>query len=361
MPFDVYTLPQARQVVRDYLTAKLPSFALAPPNSRGRVIGDANATVAQLNLLFLKWLADNLLPDRAEYDWLLRWAEIYLGGPKAATFASGTGTATGTNGTVLPAGTEMSGGGIVAQTTEDVTLGAGPTTVPIASLTAGAIGNLAADQVLSISAGVPGIDASVTVVAMSGGVDAETEEELRARVLFRIQKSPMGGDADDYVNWSLAYPGVTRAWASPQEQGVGTMTVRVMMDDLRASNSGLPTADDLTGLRAYLDALRPVTVKDFFVEAPVLEPVDFTIGGLQSDDSTTRAAIDASVRAMLADKAAPAHAINGVGQPAQTIYAVWVSEAIMAAAGVDYFDLTMADRVMPNPGNMAVLGTITYA
>jgi uncharacterized phage protein gp47/JayE len=365
MPFEIYTLAQARQVVRDYITGKLPANALAPPNARARVIGDANAAMAALNLLFLRWQATNLLPDQAEWDWLLRWANIYLGGPKAATFANGTATATGIAGMVLPSGSEISGSGIAAQTTQDVTIGSGPTTVPITSLTPGVVGNLAAGQSLALTTAISGIDANLTMVAMAGGVDAETPEQLRARVLFRIQQPPMGGDADDYVDWALQVPGVTRAWCSPLEMGIGTVTVRFMMDDLRATTdpttSGFPTTDDIATVIAALNAKRPVAVKDFYVEAPIPEPINFTVTNLSADSSATRAALEASVAAMINGKAKPAYALNGVGQSAQTIYAAWVNDAILAAEGVDHFDLTMSDHVMPDNGHLAVQGVTTYA
>ena len=47
--------------------------------------------------------------------------------------------------------------------------------------------------------------------------------------------------------------------------------------------------------------------------------------------------------------------------PGQTIYAAWVSYAIMSAPGVQSFHLvTTDDYVMPSLGHMAVLGTILY-
>ena len=46
--------------------------------------------------------------------------------------------------------------------------------------------------------------------------------------------------------------------------------------------------------------------------------------------------------------------------PAQTIYAAWVSEAVLSAEGVDYFDLAFFDAVMPNNASMATLGSVTF-
>ena len=56
---------------------------------------------------------------------------------------------------------------------------------------------------------------------------------------------------------------------------------------------------------------------------------------------------------MLKAKAAPAFSLDGVARPAQTIYAVWVSDAILQTPGVISFDLTMADHPMPDNGHMA--------
>ena len=196
---------------------------------------------------------------------------------------------------------------------------------------------------------------------MSGGADAETDDELRVRVLDRIRMPPMGGDADDYVAWALAIPGVTRAWTSPLEQGPGTVTLRFMMDDVRASNdpltNGFPTSDDVAAVQALVDAQRPVTA-DLFVAAPIPEPIGYTVTNLDNDTPGVRAAITVSVTAMLADRAKPAWSKNGVGQPAQAIYSAWVSDAALNTAGVGYFDLVMADHVMPNNGAMAVHGKI---
>jgi hypothetical protein len=73
-----------------------------------------------------------------------------------------------------------------------------------------------------------------------------------------------------------------------------------------------------------------------------------------------RTATEASVAAMLKAKGAPAYAVNGVGQPAQTIYAAWVSDAILNTPGISYIDLTMSDQAMANAGCIAVPGTATY-
>jgi uncharacterized phage protein gp47/JayE len=168
--------------------------------------------------------------------------------------------------------------------------------------------------------------------------------------LQRIQQPPMGGDQDDYVQWALQVPGVTRAWCYPQEMGIGTCTVRFMMDDLRADNGGFPLPSDIDTVQAYLDTKRPVTVEDLFVVAPIPFPIDVPIRNLVSDDQATRANITTSLEAAFLAKS----------KPGQTWYEVWSTDAILQASGVVSFNLLASDVPMPAPGYMPVLGDITY-
>ncbi len=350
MAFNTPTLKQIRARVRDDVTARLPGADAGVPNSNLRVIAEANAGLALLEHSFLLWLGRQLMPDTAESEWLERHANIWLRrGRKAATFATGTVTFTGTAGTLIPAGTVLLYGSHGYETVDPVTLGSGATAADVEAVTAGAAPSLEIGGTLRLKAAIAGVAASATVTASAPGVDEESDDDLRIRVLDRIRKPPMGGDADDYVAWTLEVPGVTRAWCAPLEMGNGTVTVRFMMDDLR--DGGFPLSGDLATVATYLDTVRPVAVKDLFVEAPVAEVIDLTIADLDKDTASVRASIAASLADMLARRAAPG----------QTIYHSWVSEAVSAATGEDHHDLTFADHPMPTAGHIAVLGVITYA
>lgn len=369
MPWPTPTLLQQRINARNYIMANLPGADAMIPNSVLRVIADVNAGESHLNLQFLAYLALEFLPITATDIWLDRWADMFLinadssKGRKQATYATGTATATATqSGIVIPFGANAtSGNNITYQTTSQETTDDDDTAiVPLIALTPGTIGNLDAGAALQLNF-VPGfLSAGMTVIAMTGGTDTETDDELRVRLLDRLSAPPMGGDAEDYVVWALAVPGVTRAWSAPNEMGIGTVTIRFMMDDLRASTGGFPNQDDIDAVQAYLDTVRPVTVKDFFVEAPIATPINFTVSNLDPDDQDVWADIIVSVQAMLMTKARPAMAVNGVLVPAQTIFAAWVSDAILNAPNVVSFDLTMADAVMPNNGCLATLGSIVH-
>ena len=358
MSWETPSLSDVRQQNADYIVGKLGTNVL--PNGETRVLADANAGNAHLNLQYLDWLATQLLPDTAEDQFLDKWGNIFLvnadgsRGRKVGTYAIGV------NGTIFPAGSLLIYGTVAYETTAQVVLGSGPTTIAIRALDVGAVGNLAAGTTLAIQVAIAGVSgtAGATVVSLTGGSDQETNDELRARVLQRIRQPPMGGDADDYVQWALQVAGVTRAWCSPLEMGMGTVTLRFMCDDLRAPAGGLPNASDIAAVQSYLDTVRPVAVKDFFVVAPILQPVSFGLSNF--DIEPDRGTISAAVITMLKRKASPAYSLNGVPQPPVDIPAAWVSQAVYGAIGGGAFDLTMADAIMASKGCMAVLGSINY-
>lgn len=357
MAWTTPTLAAVRKMVRDGITASL-SGAVIIGNSVLRVMADAMAGLAHLALQYLDWLARQLLPDTAEREWLDRHGDIWLTnadgtrGRKAATFAAGFVNATGSAGAVVPVGTPMrSVAGINYETTQHAVIGSGATRVAARATDAGAIGNLETGAEIAFTVAMVGIDAATAVDVMEGGADAEGDDDLRLRVLERIQKPPMGGDADDYVAWAKQVPGVTRAWCAPLEMGIGTVTVRFMMDDLRAANDGVPIADDVARVAAYIDQKRPVAVKDCFVVAPLRQEVAYTITGLDNDTSATRAAIEAALAKLFRERA----------KPGQTMHLSWAGEVVSAAAGEDHHTLSATGNVMASAGHMPILGTVVYA
>jgi uncharacterized phage protein gp47/JayE len=380
MPWTTPTLFQVRSMVRDSVaaalaTAAVPQQTILTMLNRGIVIGnavlrvmsDAQAGIGYLILRYVDWLANQLLPDTAEQAWLDRHGVLWLKnadgskGRKGATFASGSGTATGTPGAPIAANAQLTANNVLYVVSDATAIAQdGQVIVNLQSLTTGTAADLAPGDLLTWVVALPGVDGVVTAVQVSGA-DAESDDELRARILKRIQEPPMGGDATDYEQWALAVPGVTRAWASPNEQGVGTMALRFMMDDVRADQGGFPNASDVAAVQAYLDSVRPVTVKDLFVGAPLAYPMTVVIAALNPDNAATWAGIVDSINTMLFNYAKPGHTDNGSGVDAQTIYAAWVSEAISDAPNVISFLLEMTDVVPPSKGYMVTLGSVVHS
>jgi len=362
MPWATPTLKEVRGLVRDSIRGRLPGADAVIPNSVLRVLSDSQGALCHLTLQYIDWLALQLLPDTAETEWLDRHGDIWLvnsdgtTGRKLATLAEGIVTISGTvPGTPLPIATRLSGINFVDyETTETVYVAESQAPVPVnvRALDPGSAGNATAGDGFVVQNPPVGVDGSAVVVEITGGADTENDDDLRERVLARIRQPPMGGDLTDYIAWAEAVPGVTRAWCAPLEQGIGTVTVRFMMDDLRAEFQGFPSASDVTRVKQYIDTVRPVAVKEVYVVAPIPQRVDVFIQDLVPDTTAIRSAIEASLEAMILQWAKP-------GQP---IYAAWKYYAIQNTPGVEHFDLLFTqDDYMPSPGHLPVLGDVVYS
>lgn len=299
---------------------------------------------------YLDWISRQVLPDTADAEILERWASIWGVTRKAASFAAGPVTLTGTTGTVVPAGTVLAAAdGQEFETDAEVVLASGTATAQVTALAAGQAGNLADGTALSLVSPIAGLNSQATVASggLVSGADAETDTALRARLLARIQTPPQGGAEADYIAWALEVPGVTRAWVYPAELGLGTVTVRFVRDD---DASIIPDAAEVTAVQGYIDALRPVTA-EVTVVAPVAVPLDLTIA-LTPNTSAVQAAVQAELEDLLRREA----------EPGGTILISHIREAISLAAGETNHVLTVpAADVTHTTGQIATLGTITWA
>ena len=85
---------------------------------------------------------------------------------------------------------------------------------------------------------------------LSLGSDQESDEELRERLLGRIQQGIRIGTNADYVYWATTAPGtnITRAWAVGNGLGEGTVLVRLAND---AAINKQPAAADIDAVNAH--------------------------------------------------------------------------------------------------------------
>jgi uncharacterized phage protein gp47/JayE len=356
MTWAIPSLRQRRQQVRDAIAATLPGADASVPNSVLRVVGDAQAALTHDNDLHLGWVARQMMPDTAEGAFLDRWASIWLpAGRKPAARARGLVTITGTAGASVATDLQLTATvydatgaprALTYRITEGRSLTGSSVVAPIEAIAPGAIGNLDEGARLAFTLPTAGIDGQATVAApgLAGGADIETDRDLTARIIDRIQRPAHGGARTDYAQWVLEVPGVTRAWAV--SESAGTVTVRIMLDGVRPN--GLPLQEDLDLVQAYLVSLRPVTVADVYVVAPIPQPVDIVISSLVGDTAQTRAAIYVELSAMFRARAAPG----------QIVYASWIREAISAATGEDHHDITIDNVVPTSLGHLPTLGSV---
>jgi uncharacterized phage protein gp47/JayE len=303
----------------------------------------------------LEYVAEQLFADSAEEFYLTRIAAIYGLTPTPAAFATGSIDGTGTNGTAIPIATVfVRDDGATYEATAGTVIAGGVVSVPVQATLAGDDGNLATGETLDLESPIAGVDETFTVdgSGLGGGTDQESTEELRDRLLLRLQTPPAGGSAQDYEAWSLAVAGVTRAWVFRHEGGLGTVTVRFVRDN---DATIFPDAGEVAAVQSALDLQRPLTA-EVTAEAPVQLDVDFTIA-LSPDTAAIRTEVEASLTDLLLREAEP-----GDGAGGGTILLSQIRTAIGVAVGEGDYTLTVpAADVVPALGELPVIGTITWS
>lgn len=160
------------------------------------------------------------------------WGVQRLGAAKA----TGTISFSGTNGTIVPGGTQIKlSNNETFTTTAAGTVAAGTVSLAVEADNAGAAGNTNGGVSASLVTTIAGIttgSGAVDAAGLSGGAAVESDAAYRVRIGERVKASPHGGTESDYSMWAKeASANVTRVWATPLGYGPGTVVVRFVTDD----------------------------------------------------------------------------------------------------------------------------------
>lgn len=352
MPFERSTLAELISRNQADIESRLPG---SDPRLRRSVVGALARVLsgAVYGLYgYLDWMALQVMPDTAEAEHLDRHAAIWLpnGRNKVAVAATGALDFTGADGVVVPAGTLLQrSDGAEYATDVDGTIASGTANIAVTASLAGADGNAVSGTTLTLVSPMVGIQSTATVDTngLTGGLDTEDDDYLRARVLARIQQHPHGGAEFDYETWALEVTGITRAWVFPAYSGLGTVGIVIAADDL---DPPIPTAPTVAEVQAYIDERRPVTA-DATVYAPTAVTLNFTIA-VTPNTAAVKAAVEAELTDLLARE----------GEPGGTLLLSHIREAISSADGETDHTLTApaADQTYTNT-QIPAMGTITWA
>lgn len=350
MSYDRPTLSALITRDRADLNARLPGADARLRHSVLDVLARMHAGAMNDLYGYANWISRQIHPDTADGDILARHAARRGIIRKAASYAAGVATATGTDGTAIPAETLLSRiDGTQYRVTTDAVVSAGSATLALEAVDAGSGHGMDAGQELTFVELIAGVAATVTVDAggIADGADEENDDSLLYRLLLRLQTPPQGGSVADYKAWALAQPGVTRAWVIPGWMGAGTVGVTFVMDG-RADI--IPLAADVAAVQGALELLRPVTA-DLIVFAPIAEPVDISIAL-----SPSTAAVEAAVALEIDDM------FLRDGEPGGTIYRSRISEAASIAAGESHHVLSLpaADFTASSAAKLPVRGVLTF-
>ncbi len=311
------------------------------------------AAAAQIQALYhqANWTLEQSFPQTAQGIYLEQHAA--LRGLQRSTAAPATGLIRfgASNALIdltIEAGTIcMTKTGIRFATIEDGTLTAGNSYVdiPAQAVAAGTAGNVAAGTITIMAAIPTGIHACVNPDAFSGGIDEESDEALRARLLDTFKRLPNGANTAYYEQTALSCPGVAAAIAVGRPRGVGSVDVYI------ATEQGLPDVELLETIRTYLQERREISV-DLQVLSPTPKTVDISVAVLPAPHVTFEAA-----RAQVGDALHSAFSGSLLGKG---VTMVCLGDILYHLDGVrNYRILSPCEDIPASPTVLPTLGNVT--
>jgi uncharacterized phage protein gp47/JayE len=349
--FQRETLPQLIERAQTDIEVNLKGANARLPQSNLDALANMSAGMADEQLEGIDYYSRQIHVTTATGVWLERhgseWGIFY----KSTTSASGELTVTVAPNTTVPAGSllQTDARWQVRTTQAGSSVAGGTIDIPATAVAAGPAGNLAAGTRLDTVNPIGGVTGAVVAApGFAGGTPNEGIEAFRRRILDRIQQPPQGGAGYDYRNWMLAFPGCTRAWVRPKEQGIGTVVCRFVMDDTYPN--GIPPPAEVARMTQWLDARRPVTA-EVFVYAPVPLPIDVTVRDLFPNTIAVQEAAADEITDMLMRE----------GEPGAIVHRSWFWEAVSVAAGERHHTIDQPAADIPLAiGELGVLGTLLF-
>lgn len=333
------------------------------PKNQEKVLGVLAYSQAALDAGLhehLSWVYRQIIPGDADEAELLKHCQFWgirrkqpvPAGGNIAVMASATGT--------IPKGTrwQRADGALYSLENDFTTAAVGKNSVPVTAVSAGTSGNAVSGTTLSLISPVPGVAAdAVAESGFSGGSDLEPASELLARLEFRAQHPPCGGNKYDYERWARECAGVTRAWCLPTHNGAGTVGVTFVMD---GNTDILPSANDIERVKNYIAGHpNPVTGvtegqplgPEVTVFAPKLKKVNMTIKISPKTDAI-KMEISKGLDSLFYNKYAPHDTLS----PSAIVRVIAASQTL-----TDFELMSPTASVFSDADELLVPGVITWA
>lgn len=352
MPWDRPTLKQLFERISQDFSGRLLDGGKVLSRSVIAVFSKVWSGAAQAMHAVLAWIFLQVFADTAEGPYLERWARVWGIYRKGADYAAGKFTFSGEDGAIIPAGSlflhQASQQQYASQ--EDVIVASGTVAVPVKAVAAGTAANLPAGASASLVAPIAGLQSSGLVDAdgITGGVEAESDESLRDRLIERLRRPPRGGSKSDYEKWAKEVPGVTRAWCYPMGLGIGTVSLAFVTDN--ALEGPIPSPEMVARVQAYIEPLRPATVKEWLAFAPEPLPIIIRLS-VTPDTEAVREAVRAELAGLIARE----------GVPDTVLYRSHINEAVSLAPGeVDHVLFEPAANIEVPGGYFPMLEEVIF-
>jgi uncharacterized phage protein gp47/JayE len=337
MAYNKKSIAELTEQIKQQIGAELGlDVALITDASMVNILAKVQAgTVSEL-YADLEYLTRQAFPTTAGEEGLRIWGAIKEVEWRTSLISAGIVEATGTNGSAIDTGTELTddNGNIF------VTVGghiiSGVTDVTVESQLGGADKNLDAGAVLTFVSTPIGVVSTTTVNVdgLTGGADAWTLEEYREAVLANFAAPPRGGSDNDYVYWTKQTVNATDVWVysfatHPADIIAGDVEVYFTMVD-EYPLYGLHSGGESELVRNYIDTVRPVGMGNLSTPDLISQNVGYEIILSPNGDSELEAAVEASLVSLHNETA-----------PGGTITTGQMNRAISDTAGVVDFTLVL--------------------
>lgn len=263
---------------------------------------------------------------------------------KAAVRAKGAVTFTGTQGTIVPAGSIVAvKGGVQFTTDEAVTLdGGGKGTVKVTCSETGMRGNVQAHTITAVPISIAGVTGVDNDDATQDGAEEETDADLFKRYSVIVRTPATSGNKYHYYNWAMSIAGVGACRVVPLWNGAGTVKVIVVNAQMQPAGSDL-----IQTVADYIESVRPIGA-DVTVTTLIPKTFNITVDIVGIED---KARLKEAVNHFIASKHIEMHYIS----------AAQVGKILMEQNVVDYRNLRLngAEIVTATNEELLSVGDIT--
>lgn len=300
-----------------------------------------SGTTATLTTDDAHGLASNVkitVTGAVETDYNVVDAEITVTGAATLTFEVSGSPSTPATGTIL--------------------LGANTAVLSVEAVAFEEDGDQILDAAMRFQSPIVGVDevVNVGVAGLIGGIDQETLDALRVRLLDRIQNPAAHFNVADIRSKALTVPGVTRVFVQEITPAIGQVTVYFMRD--LDSTGSIPNGVEVAAVKAVLDTIRPANTEasDLIVRAPTPVPANFGFLDLQPATPSMKIAVKNSLAEFFAAR-------TRLGVPVtedQYRSAIFNTVDTETGASVTSFVLDFPGGPIPIvDGQIATLGNVT--
>jgi len=315
-------------------TSLFQPLGKTPRHNLLKVFSSVDAGMHHQLLGDLDFLARQLFPDTAEGAYLrTHWADKVT--PLYAAPARGNVIFTGTPGKSVPSGILLKSASGETYYTEAAckTGEGGSAEAPVTAQNSGTATNLEEGEELKIASVIPsGVD-SVAVAAgggITGGADAESDEEYLARVLLALRNPSRYGKMGDFALWAIdSGAEVSSAWEFRDFGVFGALLIQVVSGN---QVDGVRQAGNTQAVWDYLDEVAPPILYE--VRTPELVSLNPVVTLLPQEDTWgNRDTAVSRMKAFLQVTAEPGISVTAGALKTAIIDGVDISDARVTLGG----------------------------